>query len=84
MFEFDGDKSGRRYCFYKCSLTRPDVASKTKENTTDPQTDKVKITMVPRPDDGRVKIFTGSKTSKEAYDNWYTKVYESPAEDSIV
>lgn len=73
MFEFQMDASGRRYCFYRCSLSRHTVASATKEDTAEPQTDTVTLTATPRPDDNRVKAYVDKDAA--AYSNWYSAVY---------
>ena len=57
MTEFQMDESGRRYCFYRCMLTRPSVTGATVEATATPQTETVNITISPRPDDKVVKVF---------------------------
>lgn len=73
MFEFQLDKSGRRFIFYRCSLTRPSVGSQTKGETVEPQTDTVTITATPRPDDNNIKSYVDKGSA--AYNGWYTQVY---------
>lgn len=78
MFEFQMDKSGRRYVFYRCSLTRPSVASQTKADTVEPQTDTITLTATPRPDDDNmVKAYTDK--GSQAYSGWYDQVYTGGA-----
>lgn len=77
MFEFQLDKSGRRYLFYRCSLTRPSVASQTNGDTVNPQTDTITITVTPRPDDDKVKAYVDKGSA--AYNGWYTQVYAGGA-----
>lgn len=79
MFEFQLDKSGRRHLFYRCSLTRASVASSTKGETVEPQTDTVTLTATPRPDDDKVKSYVDKGAT--AYNSWYSSVYSggSPA-----
>lgn len=77
MFEFTMDESGRRFLFYRCNLTRPSVASATKADSVDPQTETVNVTATPRPDDQAVKAFVDK--DGDAYDDWYEEVYETPA-----
>ena len=52
VFEFDGDQHETKHCLYKCSASRPDVASQTtgEGGSTDPQTESLTITAVPRAD----------------------------------
>ena len=73
MFEFEMDASGRRYCFYRCSLSRHAVGSATKTDSVEVQTDTVTITATPRPDDQIVKGYCDKNA--DAYDDWYTSVY---------
>ena len=76
MFEFTGDTSGKRYVFYRCSLTRPTVAGQTKGESVDVQTETVTITATPRLDaDHLVKAHTGNETTQAVYDAWYSAVY---------
>ena len=76
MFEFKEDNSGRRNVYYRCSLSRPTVASSTTGDTVDVQTDTVNLTVTPRPDDGKVKAFV-EKSEDTTYTNWYQSVYVS-------
>ena len=73
MFEFTMDASGRRYILYRCSLTRPSLASATKGETVEVQTESVNITATPRPDDGKVKDYVNKGDA--AYAGWYASVY---------
>jgi len=73
MFEFTLDASGRRYCFYRCSLSRHAIASGTTNESIEPQTDTVTITSTARPDDNAIKAYADK--ASEAYADWYTSVY---------
>ena len=72
MTEFQMDDSARRYCFYRCMLTRPSVTGATKEASATPQTETVNITITPRPDDGVVKVFCDRDAS--AYSGFFLTV----------
>ena len=72
LFEFDGDPSKRRFCFYRCRLQRHSIASQTTSDTTTVGTDTVNIAATPRPDDKVVKSFADE--SAAAYANWYNAV----------
>lgn len=72
LFEFAGDTSKTRYCFFRCSLQRPSVASSTKAETAEPITSTVNITATPRPDDDVVKAYADENST--AYAGWYTAV----------
>lgn len=54
-FQFDGDKNAKKNCFYRCKLSRPDVAGKTTEKTKTPATAQLKIKAMPRLGDYLVK-----------------------------
>lgn len=74
MFEFDGDVRKIRHALYSCSASRPEIESETKEETISPQTETLSISATPLAT-GRVKAKTGSETTEEAYNSWYTTVY---------
>lgn len=78
MFEFENDVKATRYIFYRCTLTRPNVSSSTKEKSIN--VDDKTLTISVLPDDelisGKtiVKAHTTENTSAEAYANWYENV----------
>lgn len=77
VFEFDGDQRATKHCLYKCSASRPDLASQTtgEGGSTDPQTETLNITAVPRADaDKYVHIQTQETTSTAVVAAWYTAV----------
>lgn len=84
MFEFAGDAKARRHVLYRCSLTRPSIASQTKEDSTEPVTESVTIKATPRPDVNTIngveknltKASTGESTTDEVYNSWYKQVWE--------
>ena len=78
LFEFTGDQRKIRHCLYYCSATRPSIEGDTTEDKTSVKTEKLSITVSPLPS-GVVKVKTGTNTSEETYNNWYTKVYEPKA-----
>ena len=73
MFEFTTDAAGRRFVLYRCSLTRPSIASQSKGENVEVQTEAVTITATPRPDDGKIKAFVDKNSA--AYAGWYSAVY---------
>lgn len=77
MFEFDGDEKATKHCLFKCSASRPSIASQTtgEGGTIDPQTETVTITAVPRPDaDKYIHLQTQETTSTSVIEAWYTAV----------
>ena len=74
LFEFTGDEKAVRHVMYNCTVARPSVGSKTKEETTEPETESMTSTNTPRTD-GLVKAKTGDTTSTATYDGWYQSVY---------
>lgn len=79
LFEFDGDVNATRHVMYNCAASRPTLASKTKTNSAEPNTNELKFVSSPivlapggRP---MVKTKTTSKTTQTIYDNWYKEVY---------
>ena len=77
VFEFDGDQRETKHCLYKCSASRPDIASQTtgEGGTTDPQTETLTLTAVPRADEDKyIHIQTQEATSTAVTAAWYTAV----------
>jgi len=77
LFEFDGDVNARRHVMYKCSATRPSVESKTKEENVDVATETVKLTCSTTKINGVniPKAETGTSTSSDVYNSWYTRIH---------
>lgn len=76
MCEFSGDKHKIRHVLYKCSASRPSVASQTKENSNTPVTDTLPITVDPL-SNGMVKGKSTADTTSAVYTSWYNAVYMS-------
>ena len=77
VFEFDGDAQATKHCLYKCSASRPNIASQTtgEGGQINPQTESVTITAVPRADaDHYIHIQTQDSTSTAVTTAWYTAV----------
>lgn len=75
LFEFDGDIRKIRHVLYNCSASRPNISSKTNEESREVQTET--LTLKSRPmQNGLVKAKTGDNTTDAVYGNWYKKVYE--------
>lgn len=82
MFQFEGDVSGKRHVMYRCSSSRPDVASQTKEESTTPNTNTLTITCMARENDHHIKSSLLEIKNKTRYDNWFKQVQEPVAEDA--
>ncbi|PFS16383.1 phage tail protein [Bacillus cereus] len=78
LFEFDGDKKATRHVMYNCAASRPTLASKTKTNSAEPNTNELKFVASPIDLNGKrvVKTKTTSNTTQAIYDGWYTEVYK--------
>ncbi|KNH36154.1 phage tail protein [Bacillus thuringiensis] len=82
LFEFDGDVNATRHVMYNNSASRPTIASKTKTNSAEPNTNELKFVSSPIDINGKrmVKTKTTSKTTPAIYNDWYKKVYvKTPA-----
>lgn len=77
VFEFDGDKQATKHCLYKCSASRPNIASNTtgEGGTIEPNTETVTITAVPRADNDKlIHLQTQDTTSTAVIEAWYSAV----------
>lgn len=77
MFQMDGDKENRRVCYYNCTAQRPSTEANTTEDTKEPQTDTISITMAPRTTDKVVKcVMEKTDDNTAAYNGFFNAVYE--------
>lgn len=80
MGEIEGDVKKRRFVYFDCTATRPSSENKTKEESTDPQTDSISITMSPRSTDRAIKaVIEPGESNKAVYDTFFKKVYVKDA-----
>ena len=80
MGEIDGDAKKRRFVYYDCTAARPSAEMNTVEDTKEPQTDTISITMTPRSSDKVIKaVIEPNETNQDVYDTFFTKVYEKNA-----
>ena len=75
LFEFDGDVRKIRHVLYNCSASRPNISSKTNEESKEVQTETLALKSRPM-SDGLVKAKTGDMTTETVYTNWYKDVYK--------
>lgn len=83
LYEVDGNTEKQRFCFFNCTLSRPESEANTKEDTVDPDTDTLSIRMISREfpwENGTKNMVkssvTDSQETKTQFDQWYTKVYK--------
>lgn len=83
MGEIKGDAKNRRFVYYDCTATRPKSESKTTEDTKEPQTDTISITMSPRKTDKCIKaVLELSSDNSAIYNAFFNDVYEKDVEIS--
>lgn len=74
LFQFSGDIHNKCHILYRCKVTRPDIAGSTTNDKISPETDKLKLTAVPREND---KLVKGSLSDEStSYSTFFTTVYE--------
>ena len=84
MGEIEGDAKKRRFVYYDCTATRPSSEMNTIEDTKEPQTDTIEITMSPRATDHVIKaVIEPNETNQDVYNTFFTKVYEKNAQASV-
>lgn len=79
LFQFEGDTEGTRHMLYNCSAARPSVASATKEESIEVQTETLNLTA------GTIYMpafdtdVTKAKAHKDdtPYSNWFSSVYQA-------
>ena len=78
LCEFTGDDQARKFVFYNCLASRPDLNSNTKGESIEVQSETLNLTIRPTAD-GIVKAETKADTDTQTYEGWYSQVYETPA-----
>ena len=79
LFQFEGDEDATRHVFYNCTAARPNVGSKTTEESVEVQTETLKLTcgsiFNAKLDDNIVKGKISDKT-KQTYTDWFSSVHQ--------
>ena len=84
MGEIDGDKKKRRFVYFDCTATRPSAEMNTVEDSKEPKTDKISITMAARSTDNVIKaVIEPTTENQDVYDTFFTQVYEKNASASV-
>lgn len=74
LCEFTGDQKERKFVFYNCMASRPDLASSTKGESIEVQTETLNLTIRPNAN-GIVKAETSETTPTATLEGWYSAVY---------
>ncbi len=83
MFQIEGNEYPKKYIMWRCSVGRPSINGKTKEDKITPETDTLNITSMPRENDHKIKGYVeNSAESKTVFENWFKEVYQPKAETS--
>lgn len=84
MGEIEGDAKKRRFIYFDCTAARPGAEMNTVEESKDPQTDTISITMAARSTDRAIKaVIEPNEENQSVYDTFFTKVYEKNATASV-
>ena len=76
LCEFTSDDKSRRFVFYRCMASRPDVGATTTGESIEVQTETLNLKIRPN-NSGIVKSSTSAETGTSVYNNWYSSVYTS-------
>lgn len=80
MFEADGDDRQRRYVYWDCTASRATREHNTREESFEPGTDSIPITIAPRSTDSAIGTYLEpTEENKTVYDKFFSKVYEKDA-----
>lgn len=79
LFQFEGDVNATRYCLYNCVASRPAIASTTKAESIEPQTESITITATSvfntSINKDIVRAKTGDSTTTTVYNGWFSSVF---------
>ncbi|MBQ8298664.1 MAG: phage tail protein [Clostridia bacterium] len=79
LCEFTTDNGAKKFAFYNCIASRPELAATTKGETKEVSTETLNLTIRPNKE-GLVKVSTTDQTSTEVVNKWYTEVYKPVVE----
>lgn len=77
LFQFEGDQTATRHCFYRCVASRPDVNGSTVQENVEVQTETLSLSALARINDQVVK--SRCPASADSYESWFTSVQEPTA-----
>ena len=72
MFQFEGDVSATKYLLYKVVFARPNIEGETKEESTDPKTTSMDITVVPVEQGDHQWVRSKCRKGDTNYENFFT------------
>ena len=78
-FQIEGDETATCYWFYNCTASRPAISGATVEDTIEPATDTLSISLRPRTKDALVRIKSSSTTPAGTLSSWFNAVIEPSA-----
>lgn len=79
LCEFTTDDGVKKFAFYNCIASRPELSATTMGETKEVSTETLNLTIRPNKD-GLVKTSTTSNTDAETIADWYNEVYMPIAE----
>lgn len=74
LCEFTTDDGNKKFVFYNCTASRPELSSKTKGESKEVQTETLNLKIRPNAE-GVVKMSTKSDTTASVISGWYSSVY---------
>ena len=82
LFQFEGDDNATRHVFYNVTASRPNVGSKTTEESVEVQTETLNLTcgsIFNAKVDANIVKGKISDSTKAAYTNWFSAVQQPTA-----
>lgn len=83
MFQFEGDVSATKYLLYKVVFARPNIEGETKEESTDPKTTSMDITVVPVEQGDHQWVRSKCRKGDTNYESFFTTAPKLPTPKSI-